>query len=231
MTAATDHTSIESVDAFARQLYRRARNAGTDFVDLAIAVRNLHTALKHLDAEAKDLDSPLRQPSQGSVYARQLKSLVEDGDFALKQVNTLLERHGESTGNAHELGSGAARRDSDLAERARKIDLIRGDVISQTLKIDIFLDTVQLHNPAKTQRVLETADGQQMDVIKNKVDTIANRLFRERNDQSPVEVDEDELWQSFKSELEKEGFSPDVLRQNKVWPIAPFQQHQTTSTA
>lgn len=216
MTAATDDTSIESVDAFARQLYRRARNAGTDFVDLAIAVRNLHTALKHLDAEGKDPDSPLRQPSQGSVYARQLKSLVEDGDFALKQVNTLLERHGESTGNAQELGSGVARRDSDSAERARKIDLIRGDVISQTLKIDIFLDTVQLHNPAKTQRVLETADGQQMDVIKNKVDTIANRLFRERKDQSPVEVDEDELWQSFKSELEKEGFSPDVLRQNKV---------------
>ena len=216
--------SIESVDALARQLYRRARNAGTDFVDLAIALRNLHSALKHLDAEAKDPDSLLRQSgssseSRDSVYARQLRSLVEDSDFALEQANTLLEKHGESPGSGR-----------DSAERARKTDLIRGDVISQTLKIDIFLDTVQLHNPTNTQRVLENADDQQMDTIKNKVDAIATRLFRERKGQSPTEADEEELWRSFKSELEREGFSPEVLRRNNVGSTSPLLQHQTTST-
>ena len=220
MTKAEASPSIESVDALARQLYRRARNAGTDFVDLAIAVRNLHTALKHLDAEAQDHDSPLHDqagPASGetqhSVYARQLRSLVEDSDFALKQVNTILEKHGET------VETGAVRRDSDTAETARKIQLIRGDVISQTMKIDIFLDTVQLHSPAKTQPALEIVDDQQMDVIKDKVDAIANRLFRERRDRSPIEADEDELWRSFKAELEREGFSPAVLRKNKVWPL------------
>ena len=218
-------TSIESVDALARQLFRRARNAGTDFVDLAIALRNLHSALKHLDAEAKDSDSLLCQSgpsseSRDSVYARQLRSLVEDSDFALKQANTLLEKHGESPGSGR-----------DSAERARKTDLIRGDVVSQTLKIDIFLDTVQLHSPATTQRVLENADAQKMDTIKNKVDAVATRLFRERKGQSWTEGDEDELWRSFRSELEREGFSPEVLRRNKVGSTSPLLQHQTTSTA
>ena len=219
-------TSVESVDALARQLYRRARNAGTDFVDLAIALRNLQTALRHLDAEAGDPDSllcqsgPASSESWDSVYARQLRSLVEDSDFALKQANTLLEKHGESPGSG-----------PDSAERARKTDLIRGDVISQTLKIDIFLDTVQLHNPTNTQSVLENVDSQQMDTIKNKVDAIATRLFRERKGQSPTEADQEELWRSFKSELEREGFSPEVLRRNKVGSTSPLLQHQTTSTA
>jgi hypothetical protein len=214
--------TIESVDAATRQLYRRARGAGTDFVDLAIALRNLHTSLKHLDAEAKDPDSPLCQPSpassesRDSVYARQLRSLVEDSDFALKQVNTLLERHGDSPESGLEPGTGPAAKGWDVAETARKIHLIRGDVVSQNMKIDLFLDTVQLHNPAKAQPVLENLDDKQMDAIKNKVDAIATRLFRERTDQSPIDVDEDKLWRSFQSELEKEGFSPEVLRRNKV---------------
>jgi hypothetical protein len=237
MTTPEAPPSIAAVDALARELYRRARDAGTDFVDLAIAVRNLHTALKHLDAEAQDSDSPLHQPAsretQDTVYGRQLKSLVEDSDFALKQVNTILERCGYFPESSRDLTAGVVRRDSDLAERARKVDLIRGDVISQTMKIDIFLDTVQLHNPAKVQPALGNVDDQQMDVIKNKLDTIAAHLFRERQDQSPIEVDEDELWRSFKTELEREGFSPEVLRKNKVGSAAPFRflQHPRTSTA
>jgi hypothetical protein len=223
MTVTTgDGPSIVSADALAQQLYRRARNAGTDFVDLAIAVRNLHTALKHLDAEAQDSDSPLHQPqpatseSQNSVYARQLRSLVEDSDFALKQVDTVLERFGDNSDAGQTIGSGPLRRDSDPEEKSRKIELIRGDIISQAMKIDLFLDTVQLHHPAKTHRALDDTDQQQLDMIKNKVDAIANRLFRDRKDQSPLDVDEDELWRSFKAELEREGFSPDVLCKNKV---------------
>jgi len=237
MTATTDDIpSTQSVGALARQLYRRARNAGTDFVDLAIAVRNLCSALNHLEAEARDPDSPLHQPTsprssnietQDSVYARQVRSLIEDSDFALKQVNTVLERYAGSNSSSSPSGSsreprvGATRTGSDLAEQARRTDLIRGDVISQTLKIEIFLDTVQLHHPAMAQPAPQNVDGEQMDVIQNKVDAVATRLFRERRNQSPIDIDEEELWQSFKSELEREGFSSEVLRRNKARPPSP----------
>lgn len=235
MTAAANGTpSIESVDTFARQLYRHARTAGTDFVELAAAVRSLHTALRHLHTEVQDPDSPLHQPDSPSsgrsnaVYARQLTSLAEDSDFVLKQVNTVLEKSRDTAGSARDSNTGAARRDPDPAERLRKIDLIRENVLSQKMKIDIFLDTVQLHNPAKAQRVLEEADGQQLDMIKNKVDTIANRLLRARKSESPVEKDEDELWRRFKAELEREGFSSEVLRRNKVPFHMTFAPDRTT---
>ncbi|KAK4250619.1 hypothetical protein C7999DRAFT_28954 [Corynascus novoguineensis] len=217
MTRPEDSPSIESVGAFARQLYRRARDAGTDFVDLAIAIRNLRTALKDLEAEAQDHDSPLyaqtnpaaNSETQNSVYGRQLWSLVEDSDFALKQVSTILQKYGDIP------SSSTARRNADRGEIARKVDLIRGDVISQSMKIDIFLDTVQLHSVAKPRPALENVDDQQMDGIKNKVDTIANRIFRERENRSPSEGDEEELWRSFKRELEREGFSAQVLQEHK----------------
>ncbi|KAL2182036.1 uncharacterized protein P884DRAFT_188877 [Thermothelomyces heterothallicus CBS 202.75] len=217
MTRSEDSPSIESVGAFARQLRRRARDAGTDFVDLAIAIHNLKNALKHLEAEARDYDSPLYSQAdpatssgtQNSAYSRQLRSLVEDSDFALKQVDTVLGTHGEGPRTS------AVGRNLDRGETIRKIDLIRGDIVSQCMKIDIFLDTVQLHSGTKLRPRLADVDRRQMEVIKNKVDAIANRLFQERNDYSPVEADEEELWRSFKKELEREGFSPEVLQNNK----------------
>ncbi len=233
MTATTgDPPTLQSVGALARQQYRRARNAGTDFVDLAIAVRNLYSAFNHLDAEARDPDSPLHHPTpptssnietQDSVYARQVRSLIEDSDFALKQANTVLERYAGSSSpsGSREPRVGTTRTGSDLAERARRTDLIRGDVISQTLKIELFLDTVQLHHPTMTQPAPQNVDDEQMDAIKNKVDAVAARVFRERRTQSPIDIDEEELWQSFRSELEREGFSSEVLRRNKACPLPP----------
>jgi hypothetical protein len=219
---AEDTPSIESIDVFARQQYRRARSAGTDFVDLAIALRNLHTAIRHLYAEAQDPDSPLHQPhpatceNRDSAYTRLLRALVEDSDFALKQVNTVIERHGDNPAVGRDIGSGLARANSGPAERRRRVDLIRGDIISQTMKIDLFLDTVRLHNPAKARRTHEHSDDHRPEMIKDKLDAIANRLFQERKGQSPIDVDEDALWRRFIAELEREGFSPEVLRENAV---------------
>lgn len=245
MTKPDQAPSIESADASARHLYRRARNAGTEFVDLAIAIHDLQISLRHLNVETQDPDSPLyAQPSPTSsrhdnsssnsnnsdsnrgppttVYARQLRSLAEDSDFALKQVNTVLERHGDAVGTA------PARRGPVPAATVQRINLIRGDLVSQALKIGIFLDTVQLHNPAKqgagkpAMAAAENApvNAGHVEEIKNKLDLVANRVFRERT----AGQGEDELWRSFKMELGREGFAPDVLRQNKVGFTVPLLQ-------
>ncbi|KAL2020824.1 hypothetical protein VTK56DRAFT_7917 [Thermocarpiscus australiensis] len=222
MTAADGRIpDIEHVDAFARQLYRRARAAGSDFAELATAVHSLHTALKHLHAEAQDRDSPLHQPGPvgsenwNAAHIRQLTSLVEDSDFSLKQVDTILEKYGDSAEKNSDARNSAARRDANPAEKAQKINLIRENVVSQKMKIDIFLDTIQLHSATKTQLALENADDQQLNVIKDKVDAISNRIFRSRNRESSFDETEDDLWQNFEAELEQEGFSPEVLRNNK----------------
>ncbi|TID02070.1 SART-1 family protein DOT2 [Colletotrichum higginsianum] len=189
--------NLSVVDAFARALYRRAKTSGPDFADVSTVVRRLHTVLKHLRVESEDPDSLLNSDAS-SVYARQLAPLVEDCDFALKQLETILEKYGEATR--------LEERELDM------VAMIRTKLANQKTNIDMFLDTVQLHNPSKAQRIVDEQGGN-LDNIKDKVDAIAARLFARRD--SGISEDDEDLWQQFRTELEKEGFSKDVLRKNK----------------
>ncbi|OIW22785.1 hypothetical protein CONLIGDRAFT_149936 [Coniochaeta ligniaria NRRL 30616] len=226
-SATTTASSIESLDAFARQLYRRARTASHDFADIATVVRGLHTVLKHLRVEAEDPDSLLNTSPTGdnrnSLYARQLAPIVEDCDFTLKQLETILRKYcssGDSADDAETSPTDGSRgrngrKSKEVEEREKDmIALIRTKLANQKTNIDIFLDTVQLHNPVKARRALQNTDGEQLDAIKDQVDEIATRLFHRRG--VVGSEDDEELWQQFSTELEKAGFSSDVLRNNKV---------------
>ena len=219
--------SIDELDAFARQLYRRARTAGSEFEEIATVVRGLHTVLKHLRIEAEDPDSLLNSaPSptvvaggdtSQNVYMRQLTPIIEDCNFTLEQLETVLAKYGLDNDIAH--GSpeaGQNRRDLSIHEHD-VVSLMRSKLAAQKTNISVFLDTVQLRNPNKEQpRRLDyrRTDAHQLGLIEDKVDAVAARLFRRRITNG-VETEED-LWQEFCAELEREGFSRDVLRQNKV---------------
>jgi hypothetical protein len=209
MSNGTSVAQIDAVDASARQLYQRAKTAGPSFQDIATVVRRLHAVLKHLKVEAEDTDSLLNSESS-SVYARQLTPILEDCDFTLKQLDTILEKYGD--GSISSAGGG----DSATANRERDmIAIIRTKLANQKNNIDMFLDTVQLHNPSKAHNVVvDDGSNANLDSIKDKVDAIASRLYQ-RRDSGFSEEDED-LWQQFQVELEKEGFSKEVLRKNKV---------------
>jgi hypothetical protein len=205
---------IDHVDAFAKRLYRRARGAGPDFSEVATVVRGLHTVLKHLKVEAEDPESLLNS-DQSPIYVRQLTPMVEDCDFTLKQLDTILEKTGYSSGTSDEEGARQGPSDQrPLEHRERdKIALIRTKLANQKLNIDMFLDTVQLHNPSKSHRVVDTSSVN-LESIKDKVDAIAARITQRRD--SASSDNDDELWLQFRDELEKEGFSRDVLRKNQV---------------
>lgn len=230
---------IERVDAFARKLYKRARAADPDLEEIATTVRSLHTVLKHLKFEAEDPES-LLSVDDSAVYARQLTPILEDSEFALKQLDTLLEKkYGGS--NAGSDGDGAAQMDGEkgwtmLESRDRDmIELIRTKLSNQKLSIDMFLDTIQLHNPSKSHHMVDTSSAS-LDSIKDKVDAIATRICQRKNS-NLADGNEEELWAQFRDSLEQEGFSRDVLRKNQVRPpssplfilffpkIAPIQYH------
>lgn len=220
--------SISAVAAVARNLYRRAKSSGPDFAEIATVVRPLHLVLKHLRAEAEDPDSLLNASGQeSSVYARQLAPIVEDTDFTLKQLDTILEKYGSYPGDYDHLENG--HRDSGNSSGKRMEDrerdmiaLIRTKLANHKTNIDIFLDTVQLHNPTRQHQTfdLEHADGKQMNAIKDKLDIVAARLSQRRAKAwasgDAAEGSEEEMWQLFWAELVKEGFSSDVLRKHKV---------------
>ncbi|CAM1509864.1 Fc.00g001990.m01.CDS01 [Cosmosporella sp. VM-42] len=207
---------IDAVDAFARNLYLRAKQSGPPFDGISGTIRNLHLALRHLRVEAADPDSLLNR-TDVSVYARQLKPMVEDCDFALKQLVTVLDKYGD--------GKPA----DDERVRAERVAAIRSKLVNEKTNVDLFLDTVQLHNPAnKPDRVVDGSQGS-LEGIKDKVDVIASRLFQ-RRDGSGFAEDEDGLWQEFKAELEKEGFAPQVLKKHKDVLRAYIRELESMST-
>ncbi|KAI0468308.1 hypothetical protein F4859DRAFT_211200 [Xylaria cf. heliscus] len=212
---------IDALDAFARKLYRRARNAGSSFENVATVVRDLHTVLKHLKVEAEDPES-LLNCDNSDVYIRQLTPIIEDGEFTLKQLDTILEKYfdGGSDGSG---SSGDGERhvlvnDSEKgwtmldSLELEKVDLIRGKLVNQKLNIDMFLNTVQLHNPSKSRQLVDITSAD-LDDIKDKVDAIASRLCQRKD--SGFGENEDRLWEKFRDALEDEGFSKDVLRNNQ----------------
>ncbi|KAI5860567.1 hypothetical protein GGS23DRAFT_229109 [Durotheca rogersii] len=205
---------IEEVDAFARRLCKRVGDAGANLGEVATAVRNLHTVLKHLKFEVEDPDSPLSTDTTG-VYTRQLRPILEDSDFLLKQLDTILgTKHARGRDGSLEAKMDGERGWTMLDSRdLDRMEIIRTKVVHQKLSIDMFLDTIQLYNPSKTRRMVDTSSTS-LDSIKDKVDAIASRIYLGRKDSS-LGGNEDELWERFRDELEQAGFSRDVLRKNQ----------------
>lgn len=194
---------IDAVDAFARTLFVRAKQSTCPaFGNAALAVRQLHLALRHLRIEAADVDSPLHG-DDASLYARQLQPIVENCDFTLKQLNTVLDKYGFTSVPS-----------SEAASLADNVAAVTARLTEQKANVDMFLDAIQLHNPLNQPKEVEINDTEALEATKSKVDVIAARLLSRRD--SGLSDDPDRMWQEFKTELEKEGFSPQILQKHKV---------------
>jgi len=125
-------------------------------------------------------------PLSGGSYTHQVAPLIDDCGVALRQLEDAL---------------GDGRRGDQAAGRVRRL----------RERVDGFLDAVQLQTRATIPPA--TQDESSLEGIKDKVDNVAQRVFSRRD--SGFSGDEDGLWREFRSELEKEGFSPEVLRKHK----------------
>ena len=169
----------------------------------------LYQALKALHVEQKDQDSVLNGTSRDNIYTKRLASAVEDSDEALHEVDDILHKYGDG-------------RDG-VSDRLRvRLDLL--DLESPRRKICKLLDAVQVHNPENAQEVLDHTDGKQLEMIKDKLERVATRMFQNRG--SPTTEMREDTWQTFKEELEKEGFEPEILKKHKVSSIYNMVRHQ-----
>jgi hypothetical protein len=202
---------IDAVDAFARTLFLRTKQplsspdgSTIDLASVADAVRQLHLALRHLRVEAADPDSLLYAANESSqdssLFANQLRPIVEDCSTALKQLESVLN-------DAASASDGAAH---------GRISAVRAKVLNEKSRIDVFLDTVQLRNPANAPPPNPRGPDSQatLEGIKDKVDTVATAIFARRHG----DYSDDGLWKEFQVGLEKEGFAPEVLQKHKVRP-------------
>ncbi|KAH8172589.1 hypothetical protein LIA77_06844 [Sarocladium implicatum] len=173
--------------------------------EIATSVRQLLKTLRHLRVEVFDPDSSLYSRIGNSSQSRQLT-------FVLDRCQYLL---GLEQGLAQSSAKGSAwRRGESNSHNAAVMREMTANIVNIKEEIEMLLDTVQLQ--VADNRTPARAAGQSLgiDSIKDKVDAIATRVYAWK-DRSVYEDNEDKGWSAFKTELEKEGFSPEVLQRHQ----------------
>jgi hypothetical protein len=213
MSFGASPSDIIIVVTFARRLYRQCRNAGGEYLEISREVRGLHTVLKHLKYEVEAPESVLNRDHQ--LYAQELAPVIGDCDYTLRQLDELLQKYGRLASRE----GGAGRLWDKIRFGSNELDelgSLRMKLINHKTSITVFLDTVQLHESSRMSAVLDNQNGQ-LDIILDKVDTIAARMGQRAGSMMTTYDDDDkEVWKQFRRELVAEGFSSDILTQHKV---------------
>jgi hypothetical protein len=202
---------------FCKNLYRKCRDAGGEYDEISREVRGLHTVLRHLKYEVEAPESPLNRDR--SIWGRQLAPIIGDCDFTLRNLDELLSKYGRLANN----GGSSPTTPRILWDKMRfgsnemdQLGVIRVKLISHKTSLTLFLDTIQLHQSGKMATTLDNHGGQ-LDIILDKVDSIAERMTQKGGSvMTSYEGDDSEVWKQFRRELVAEGFSSDVLQQHKV---------------
>ena len=216
MSLAGSSSDINIVTPFSREVYRRCRDAGGDFEDAGRDVFALHSVLKHLKHEVEAPDSPLNRDL--SLWSRKLVPVLGNSHTTLLQLNGLLQKRDprpSENGARTPLTPGLQWENSRLgADDKGQLVAIRAKILSHKTSMTLLIDTIQLHS-SRSKVTLPEAQAEQLDTILDAVDRLAGKLVR-RNKASNIDKNEKELWKQFRAELVAEGFSYEILQQNKV---------------
>ncbi|OAA78725.1 hypothetical protein LEL_02211 [Akanthomyces lecanii RCEF 1005] len=203
---------IDAVDAFARTLYLRTKQVAVPaFDDAAVAVRQMHISLRHLRVETGDPQSVLNKlDNTSAMYTAELAPIVDHCEFALKQLETVLDRV-----------AGADIKKDALTDR---IASVTAKIAEKEMDVAFFLDTVQVR-PKTTSRE-SMPDQQTLEAIKHEIDLLASRVFSRHT--GVLDDDSEALWQGFKTELERQRFTVDELEAHKAAIKAYIRQLGST---
>ncbi|KAF5973232.1 hypothetical protein FCOIX_8872 [Fusarium coicis] len=198
-----DLAQIDAIRELVQASYRRIGKYGPDFSSVATKLYKLEMTLRRLRDEVAEEQDELPVHIQQS-YTNHLHSLVEDWDFSMKRVNSLLDTYHDEE----------IILPGEEASKSGELKSIEPILAGKRIAIELLLDSIQLQKP-------QIYDQHQSDLeeIKDKVDHIAAHLFAHWNAES-FSGGNDDLWRHFQELLEKEGFSSQVLSKKKDVLIA-----------
>ncbi|KFY10342.1 hypothetical protein V491_07695, partial [Pseudogymnoascus sp. VKM F-3775] len=215
MTFGSNPADIIIVLDYTRRLYRQCKNADDAYFEIGREIRALHTVLRHLKYEVQAPESILNRDR--ALYARDLAPLIADCRFTLEDLEGLLRKYGDIR-NDDKSGSATGRLWNQIKFGSIEMDQlgsVRVKLINHKTNITALLDTIQLRESSRVATTLDNHGGQ-LDVILDKVDSIASRMGqRAASLMTTYEDDDKEVWKSFRRELVMEGFSSDVLTRHK----------------
>ena len=198
---------IDAVNTLALLRYIRAKDAGPSLEGVATALRALPTLLRHLRHEINDDESPLNRHAERFGGSSHLHPLIEETNLVLHELGEVLDLGDEVRNHGYSEKEDVAQ----LDQHARRI---QDRLVRQKSKIQSFLDDIQLRSNPPPVPPKVPMDDDSLDCIKDKLDTISAKIFRRRN--SSLSETENDLWEQFLIELEREGFDKYKLRKNKV---------------
>ncbi|KAF5624728.1 uncharacterized protein FTJAE_10177 [Fusarium tjaetaba] len=199
-----DLAQIDAIRELVQASYRRIGKYGPDFSNVATKLYKLEMTLRRLRDEVAEEQDELPVHIQQS-YTNHLHSLVEDWDFAMKRVKSLLDTY-------HDDEIILAGEEASKSGELKPIEPI---FAGKRMAIELLLDSIQLQKP----QVYDQHQSDLLEKIKDKVDHIAAHLFANWNAES-FSGGNDDLWRYFQELLEKEGFSSQVLSKKKDVLIA-----------
>jgi hypothetical protein len=190
-------------------LYRKCRSFdGEEYSEVSHEVRSLHKVLRHLSYEVEAPDSSFN--AYNSVWGRKLTLITASCDLTLRELDDLISKHAGTP----QAANGRVWDEHDMDQLGQ----IRVKLISHKKGLTAFLDELQLQQDEDSGVVLPDNRDGHLDIILDKVDNIAEKMTREGG--IGFEDDGKEVWKVFKRELVTEGFSSEVLEENKVF--SPF---------
>ncbi|KAG9506646.1 hypothetical protein J7337_000179 [Fusarium musae] len=198
-TESGDLAQIDAIRELVQTSYRRISTYGPEFTNVATKLYKLEMTLRRLRDEVAEEQEELPVHIQQS-YTIHLCSLVEDWDFAMKRVNSLLDTYHDEE----------IRLAGEEASKSGELKPIEPILAGKRMAIELLLDSIQLQKP----QIYDQRQSDLEEEIKDKVDHIAAHLFAHWNTGS-FSGRNDDLWRHFKELLEKEGFSSQVLIKRK----------------
>ncbi|KAF5665103.1 hypothetical protein FDENT_12666 [Fusarium denticulatum] len=198
-TGSGDLAQIDGIRELVQASYRRISTYGPEFANVATKLYKLEMTLRRLRDEVAQEQEELPVHIQQS-YTSHLHSLVEDWDFAMNRVNSLLDTY-------HDEEISLPGEEASMSGELKPIEPI---LAGKRMAIELLLDSIQLQKP----QVYDQHQSDLLEKIKDKVDHIAAHLFANWNAES-FSGGNDDLWRHFQELLEKEGFSSQVLSKKK----------------
>ncbi|KAG5755336.1 hypothetical protein H9Q70_002012 [Fusarium xylarioides] len=197
-TESGDLAQIDAIRELVQSSYRRIGTYGPEFASVATKLYKLEMTLRRLRDEVAEEQEELPEHIQQS-YTSHLHSLIEDWDFAMKRVSSLLDTY-------HDEEISLAGEEASMSGELKPIEPV---LAGKRMAIELLLDSIRLQKP-------QIHDQHQSDLeeIKDKVDHIAAHLFAHLNAGS-FSGENDHFWRHFQLLLEKEGFSSQVLSKKK----------------
>ena len=194
---------------------QNSRKACGEHAELTCEITSLHVNLQRLERESTKVESPINRPSD--TCREDLAPIVKGCEKALDVLDRILEKYNALSDEERSKGKLWKAVRFGNGELANVKDL-RLKIIYYTANLSLFLNMVSMGSMGVIEKQMYEAGGD-LKEIRRAVNYITAHLISGANKEGSVLTDyaddDKAVWRAFRSELVKEGFSSDVIREHK----------------